>query len=887
MIYASVCIFRMFKRRTRLSTDLLQRIMTFASRFAALVALSALLLTGCAPRPMADTESTPDPEPTSDIDEAVESAEELEGLFTLYRDTTDGSIQMLIREEQLDNEYVYFTVTEDGAPVAGHFRGQFRDNEVFRLKRYYNRIEFEQVNTSFYFDPDNALSRADDANISPAVLASQEIVAQDTTDGGRYLINADELFLSETLHQIKPTPVPGQPPTAFSLGGLNGSKTRYQAVRNYPKNTDLVVEYVYDNPQPLAGGGDAVTDARSVGIAVQHSLIEMPENDYVPRFDDPRVGYFMQQVDNQTSTSATPYRDLINRWHLEKADPEAELSEPVEPIVWWIENTTPEEIRPTIREATLAWNDAFEAAGFENAIEVKVQPDSAEWDAGDIRYNVLRWTSSPTPPFGGYGPSFVNPHTGQILGSDIMLEFVYLTNRLRQQDLFDAAALPSWAQQSLAEMQTYNPAEGHADHAGCTLGTTMQQNLLTGLQVLQAQDASEIEVTEYVEQGLYYLILHEVGHTLGLNHNMQAHNLLSPEELQNPDAIAEQGLIGSVMDYPAVHLTDNVDAQESFFIDRPGAYDTWAIQFGYDPDLNDESQMQAHLNRSTEPELAFGNDADDMRSPGKGIDPRVMINTISSDPVEYAEGRFDILSETMTELLDKYDESGDSYEPLRNAYLVLTGEMANMTNSASRFIGGVYRERAMIDQPGATQPFTPVPRAEQEAALDLLRTHLFAPDAFDIPNEVYNHLQQQRRGFNFFGTTEDPKIHARALSMQRMVLAHILHPTVLTRMTDARLYGNEYPLAEYMDDLTMAIFEADADGNVNTFRQNLQVEYVQALTRVLDEEQNDSYDYVARSAALRSVQQIDAMIDGKSGVNAETEAHTAHLHHLIDQVLEG
>ncbi|MFO8231364.1 MAG: zinc-dependent metalloprotease [Longimonas sp.] len=860
--------------------------MTVVSRFAALVALLALLLTGCAPRPVTDEDTDSSSEPTSDIEEAVESAEEMDGLFTVYRDTTDGSLQMLIREDQLDSEYVYFTFTEDGAPVAGHFRGQFRDNEVFRLKRYYDRIEFEQVNTSFYFDPSNPLSRAADANISPARLASQEIVAQDTTDGGRYLISADELFLTEALHQVKPTPSPQQPPTAFSLGNLNGDKTRYADIRNYPENTDFIVNYVYDNPQPLSGGGNAVTDARSVGITVQHSLIEMPETDYTPRFDDPRVGYFMQQVDNQTSTSATPYRDLINRWHLEKADPEAELSEPVEPIVWWIENTTPEEIRPVIREATLAWNEAFEAAGFENAIEVKVQPDSADWDAGDIRYNVLRWTSSPTPPFGGYGPSFVNPHTGQIIGSDIMLEFVYLTNRLRQQDVFDAAALPDWAQQSLAEMQAHTPESASANHAGCALGTTMQQNLLTGLQVLQAQNASEIEVTEYVEQGLYYLILHEVGHTLGLNHNMQAHNLLSPDELQDPEVIAEQGLIGSVMDYPAVHLTDDTDEQETFFIDRPGAYDTWAIEFGYDPDLNDENQMQAHLNRSTEPELAFGNDADDMRSPGKGIDPRVMINTISSDPVEYAEGRFDILSETMTELLDKYDESGDSYEPLRNAYLVLTGEMGNMVNSASRFIGGVYRERAMIDQPGATQPFTPVPRAEQEAALELLRTHLFAPDAFDIPNEIYNHLQQQRRGFDFFGTTEDPKIHARALGMQRMVLAHILHPTVLTRMTDARLYGNEYPLAEYMDDLTMAIFEADADGDVNTFRQNLQVEYVQALSSVLDEEENDSYDYVARSAALRSLQQINDMIDGKTGINAETEAHTAHLQHLIDEVLE-
>ena len=852
-----------------------------------MVALLALLMTGCAPRGVT-TNDTPDgpSEPTSDIDEAVEAAEELEGLFTLYRDTTDGSLQMLIREDQLDQEYIYFTFTQDGAPIAGHFRGQFRDNEVFAIKRYYDRIEFEKVNTSFFFDPDNALSRASEANITPARLASQEIVAQDTTGGGRYLISADELFLSEALHQVKPTPSPLQRPGSFSLGNLNSSKTRYQSVKNFPENTDLTVEYVYDNPLPQSGGGSAVTDARSVGIIVQHSLIEMPDNDYMPRFDDPRVGYFMQQVDDQTSTSATPYRDMINRWHLVKEDPEAERSAPVEPIVWWIENTTPEEIRPIIRDATLAWNQAFEAAGFENAIEVKVQPDSADWEAGDIRYNVLRWTSSPTPPFGGYGPSFVNPRTGQIIGSDIMLEFVYLTNRIRQQDLFDAAALPDWAQQSLTELHAHDTEAGHAPHDGCTLGTTMQQNLLTGLQVLHAQDASELQITEYFEQALYYLILHEVGHTLGLNHNMQAHNLLSPEELKDPQAIAENGLIGSVMDYPAVHLTDNIDAQETYYIDHPGPYDTWAIQFGYDPSLDDDDLMTAHLNRSTEPELAFGNDADDMRSPGKAIDPRVMINTLSSDPVAYAEERFGILSETMDSLLDKYDEPGSSYEPLRNAYLILTGEMGSAVNAASRFIGGVYRERAMVDQPGATQPFTPVPRAEQEAALDLLRTYLFAPDAFDIPNEIYNHLQQQRRGFNFFGSSEDPKIHARALSMQRMVLAHILHPDVLTRMTDARLYGNTYPLAEYMDDLTMAIFEDDAAGNVNTFRQNLQVEYVRGLSAVLDEDTNTSYDYVARSAALRSLQQVDDLIAGKSGVNAETQAHTAHLRHLIEKALD-
>ena len=113
----------------------------------------------------------------------------------------------------------------------------------------------------------------------------------------------------------------------------------------------------------------------------------------------------------------------------------------MEPIVWWIENTTPRELRQTIREGAEAWNIAFEQAGFRNAVVVKEQPDTASWDAGDIRYNVLRWTSSPDPPFGGYGPSFVDPRTGQIPGADVMLEYIFITNRLREMELFQTAAL--------------------------------------------------------------------------------------------------------------------------------------------------------------------------------------------------------------------------------------------------------------------------------------------------------------------------------------------------------------------------------------------------------------------------------------------------------------
>ena len=146
----------------------------------------------------------------------------------------------------------------------------------------------------------------------------------------------------------------------------------------------------------------------------------MPSNNFNPRYEDQRIGYFTTRVTDLTSSDITPYSDLIHKWNLVKKHPQQEISEPVKPITFWIENTTPENLIPYIKEGALAWNEAFEKAGFKNAIEIKEQPENSEWDAGDIRYNVIRWTSSPNPPFGGYGPSFVNPRTGEIIGADIL-----------------------------------------------------------------------------------------------------------------------------------------------------------------------------------------------------------------------------------------------------------------------------------------------------------------------------------------------------------------------------------------------------------------------------------------------------------------------------------
>lgn len=822
-----------------------------------------------------DAPATPAPAPAKESDKSKSIADltkgsrSIPGLFQMYQDTVSGAVRMVVSESQLNKEFILFSHVMNGVVDAGAFKGAYRGSTIFTIRKYFDRIEFIEENTNMYFDPANPLSRAAGANVSRSVMLSEKIEAQDKGDK-KYLIKCDALFLKETLGQIKPPRFPNAPPNAFTLGNLDKDKTKIVSIKNYPENSDVLIEYVYSQDAPLNGGSGGVTDARNVSIQVQNSFIRMPENDFQPRMDDPRVGFFTTQTNNMTTPSAIPYRDFINRWHLKKKDPNAAVSEPVEPIVWWIENTTPLEFRETIREAVLRWNISFEKAGFKNAVVVNVQPDDADWDAGDIRYNVLRWTSSPNPPFGGYGPSFVNPRTGQILGADVMLEYVFFTNTVAAKKLYD---FTSFGIESEVDPNV-DPSKL------CSFGHLMQENNLFGQAVLLADGAGDEEVDGLKKEAMMYLIMHEVGHTLGLNHNMKSSQLLSPAQLYDKDFIKGKALAGSVMDYPALNVTPDRSKQGQYHSVTVGPYDDWAIQFGY-KNFSSQSQMDELLAQSTRPELTFGNDADDMRSPGKAIDPRVNTGDMSNDQITYSIDRMNLVRDMMGKIKSKYTKTGQSYQELRQSYLALSGQYSGAATTISRFIGGVYVDRAMAGQPGATKPFTPVAYADQKRAMTALNKYVFAPDAFKAPNDLYNYLAMQRRGFNFFAAPEDPKMHAQVLAAQRNVLNHILHQNTMQRIVDSQLYGNTYSLSEFMTDLNNGIFAADLGGSVNSFRQNLQVEYVNMLIGI---SASKNHMHTAKSMAIYLLKDTRGKL-GSAG-DLSTRAHREHLRTLITNALE-
>ncbi len=841
--------------------------------------------------PVVDTAKAKKP---ASINEKIKSSTKLPGLFTLYQDTATGSLQFYVAKNQLNKEYIYQSFSMGGPTQLFLNQSMHRTNFIFKIKKVWDKLEFDIQNTAFYYDSLNAVSRAANVDVAEAVFYNDKIIAEDSSG---YLITADGMFMSEKLDAVRPTPPIGVPPSAyFNLGTLNVAKSKYEKIRSYPDNTDVLVDLAYDNPMPFNGGGNDITDARYNRIKIQHSFLEIPVNDFRPRADDPRLGFFGSEVQNLTSTSYTPYKDVINRWFLVKKDPTAALSEPVTPITFWIENTTPVEFRETIKAAGEKWNEAFEKAGFKNAVVMKLMSDTATWDPADIRYNTIRWVASAYPSYGAIGPSFTNPRTGQILGSDITIEWASGAGITKAYDeLFNGTgAVPTnmpWDVVSKENAATPRFQFDKQHLMTCTLAQELQAQYETGLDAIETLDgddptAKATALAKVHQQFLYYLVLHEMGHTLGLNHNMKATQMLRPDQLNDTTLTHVLGLQGSVMDYPAINISTDRSKQGDYYTTKPGPYDLWAIEYGYRPftAAAEADGLANILQRSNDPKLAFGNDADDMRSPGNGIDPRVMINDMSSDAVAFAEERFKLVNSMMPKLKARFSKPNQSYAELRGRYLQLNRQRNDQLAATSRYIGGVYVDRSFPGQKSSNKPYTPVPIAYQKKAMEVINKYAFSPKAFDADSSLFPYLQIQRRGFTFFGNPEDVKPQRTYLSLQSTVLNELLYPATLERISNSTLYGNNYTVTDVLTDLNKMIFSEDLRTNVNLYRQNLQALYVRALSSIVNTPLG--YDNASRAGALAALKSIRSQLATAASPNEATKAHRANLIFNIDKALK-
>ncbi|HEY9890096.1 MAG TPA: zinc-dependent metalloprotease, partial [Candidatus Obscuribacterales bacterium] len=520
-----------------------------------------------------------------------------------------------------------------------------------------------------------------------------------------------------------------------------------------------------------------IPDGRGFTLGVRYSFSALPENNgFRPRAADERVGYFPTVFRSPLAAEGgDPFVRYINRWHLEKQDPQAALSPPRQPIVYWIENTVPPAYREAIRQGILLWNEAFEAAGFENAIAVQQMPDDADWDPADVRYNVVRWSDSIELWALGVGPSRVNPLTGEILETDIILDANVVRALKLQYQTRGLDALPetefylqqcgrrsqSWYLQWLAMQQQgeaaltaqgLSSARDRAtprltdDHCAGYLSNQHNAFGALALTVLSGADFSADQIDRYIQQYIVALTAHEVGHTLGLRHNFAGSQFLAPQDLNDKAITQSQGMIGSIMDYFPPNIAPPGTEQGDFFPTRLGPYDIWAIEYGYRPASpapwqRTERRMLADiLSRSTAPELAYATDEDIYDF----IDPEVSAWDLSSDPLQYAQWQLENAQAVWSRLNRLSVNPGEGYGSLRRRVDLVFNYFFSNTLTLADYVGGQRFRRLNPWETRDRTPFEPIPAEKQRQALTALREQVFAPDAFEFSSQLINQLAPDR-----------------------------------------------------------------------------------------------------------------------------------------------
>ncbi|MEH2173613.1 zinc-dependent metalloprotease [Nostoc sp.] len=805
----------------------------------------------------------------------VNRVNKLEGLFTLYCSEDSGKVFLELKPEQLNKDYLAIVTLESGVGESGIYSGLPLSDFIFYFQRVNNRLHFVVRNVKFRTDSipeQRSLTRS----FSDSVLYSLEIATIDPKSKN-ILIDLNGLLMQD---------LPGLTPLLkYSLQAdyrLDVRKSYFGDVNSFPENVEI--DSIYGFSSIEGSNLIAVPDSRALNLKVHYSFSQIRENNgYIPRLADDRVGYFTTVFQDFSNNNAREsFVRYINRWHLEPSNPDAPLSPPKKPIVYWIENAVPLEYRDAIREGVLMWNKAFEKAGFQNAIEVQQMPDDANWKPADVHYNTIRWFNSLDAGF-AKGPMRVNPFTGEILDADIIVDANMV--RLVQQEyhaLMEANScqentkgredagkfLDKFVSSSSADFFSSESCYGMESSNQAAMGAL-------ALSMLPDTTHSSETIKEYVHQYLRSLIAHEVGHTLGLRHNFYGSTMLAPEELNNTEITRTKGLVGSVMDYVPVNIAPQGVQQGDYFPRVIGPYDEWAIEYGYKrfpstalevtiPE-SEKSFLDQIALASPQPELSYASDEDIW-----DINPLANVWDMSSDVLLYSQWQMDN-ARFMWQRLDKgYLSKGESYSNLRLKFnRVLKYYFRNAT-LLSKYIGGQSFRRLHTSNDGAWA-FVPVSLLKQRQALTKLQEYVFADDAFSFSPQLLNQLAPSRWenwGNSAPNNRLDYPIHDRILGFQSTILRSLLDSDRLNRLQDIELKtlpGEALSIPELFDTLQTGIwtevFASREPKPISSIRRSLQREHLNILLEMMLGTTNTPED--GRTLAWYELRQLQKAIDAR------------------------
>ncbi|NIM20456.1 MAG: DUF5117 domain-containing protein [Candidatus Latescibacteria bacterium] len=838
-------------------------------------------------------------------DEVIKDAETLEGLFKVYKKREDLFFE--IRKDQLDKPYLAVLSLSKGIGSYFVLGGMPIDDVMFNFRRAEDHIQIRRLNTLFRASGDPALEKAIDLSYGSSVLFSLPIESEDEKEE-KLLVKMNDVFLSDIsdvgdfLKNVLRKPA-----------RLDAKKAVFEKLKAFPKNVEIEAMLTYSLGDRRGLRLPTVPDPRFIEIGVHYSISELPEEPMKPRLADDRIGFFHTPFKDFTKDDEESFMvHYINRWRLEKKDPDALVSEPKQPIVFYVDHTIPEQYRKYVAEGIEAWQDAFEEAGFKNAIIAKDPPDDPDFDPEDARYNTIRWIVSDVPVFGAIGPSRTDPRTGEILDADILIEANMLANFRRGYKRYvGPEALAEWdpflrfndPERADEEMPAL-PFFEHNHRWACSVGNCVSEGAAFMRLAMLSQGLIEAGMDvpmEYVGEALRWVTTHEVGHTLGLRHNFKS-SIATPFDKLNDRRVVEKiGLTGSVMDYAAPNISEDPDYQGYYFSPTLGTYDFWAIKWGYMevPGGSPEAEAKALeplAKEAWKTEHAYG--ADEDAYPAGALDPRCNTFDLGSDPLKYAQKHFRLANGILKSdnLENRVCAEGDNYVPLRSAVETLLLQEYVALTLAVKYVGGQYTERPHKGDPGDNLPLKPLAPEEQRKALNFLVKNAFSTDAFALPPDVLNKLADnklsdwQNRPFAY-GRRFDFPLLGWTGAIQNAILWRLFQPMLLQRVIEAEYkVENPFQLSEMFGSLTKSIWldNPTPSGRTAAMQRNLQRIYLRWLVRMVVKPFLGTPDDAIALARwnLRSIRTTINSAIQRKGLGDAANAHLFESLARIDRALD-
>ncbi len=773
-------------------------------------------------------DQTAEPRPYDRV--ITKDAKSDEGVFTIH--TIKEKVYYEIPKSELGKEFLWVSQIAKTTLGVG-YGGQAAGNRVVKWERKGNRILLRHVQYDVIADPKLPIARAVADSKNETIIMAFNIEAIGKEDSA--VIDVSRLFTTEVTEFSART--------RLRARGFDASRSFIEKTKSFPTNIEVEVSQTYTSPPDVTpgggGGGPQIPIAQGMRagtnatVVMHYSMVKLPENPMMPRLFDERVGYFaVRKTDYGVDEHRAPQRTYITRWRLDKKDPNAELSEPVKPIVYYVDPATPTKWIPYIKKGIEDWQPAFEAAGFKKAIIAKEAPSKSEdpnWDPEDARYSVIRYL--PSTIENASGPHVNDPRTGEILESDIQY-YHNVMNLARNWYFVQVGPLDPRAKR------------------------------------LPLPDDLMGELVRYV-------IAHEVGHTLGFQHNMKASATYPAEKLRDAQWVKSMSHTPTLMDYSRFNYVaqpeDNIAVDD--LIPKIGPYDKWATMWGYKPipgaktpdqekktldDWAREQDGKSYLRFSTAD--ARGSD------PGENTEAVGDADAIASTALGIKN-----LKRVADMLLPATSRPGEPYDDLEELYTRMLNQWSTELNHVAGIVGGFNSQQKHAGQDGVR--FVIVPKDRQAAAVRFINENAFATPSWAVKADILRRI-------------EPAGALTRVNQAQERVLNSLLSNARFDRLVEQEALDgmSAYRPSDFMSDVRRGIWnEIDGAGpiRIDVYRRNLQNSYVDLLSNKLNSRPSVTDDY--RALIKAELRDLNTAI-GAAMARATDRQTRAHLADARDQI---